>query len=189
MGTPLLTDLTFGQRSGRRHLAAAVLTGSQSTPHAGIVDRVTGRNDQAPSVHDVVGDRIRQAGQVYTRGRRGLVDALLDADRPRTIPSLLVDHPEMSQSSSYRNLFILEQVGVVQRISTSDGHALFELAEDLVGHHHHLICSVCGRVDDFTASPTLEASIESALSSAAQESGFRAAGHRLDLLGTCESCA
>lgn len=143
----------------------------------------------AAAVHDVVAERLRRAGQLYTRGRRQLVDALLATDRPSTIPELLAGHPGMAQSSSYRNLFILEQVGAVHRITTSDDHARFELAEDLVGHHHHLICGTCGRVDDFTVSPELEATLEAALTKAARSNGFRPAGHRLDLLGTCRTCA
>ena len=84
---------------------------------------------------------------------------------------------------------MLEQVGVVHRIVTSGEHARFELAEDLVGHHHHLICTECGRVDDFTVPATLEQSLESALAKAVSGTGFRSTAHRLDLMGTCEACS
>jgi len=72
---------------------------------------------------------------------------------------------------------------------TSDERARYELAEDLMGHHHHLICTSCGRVDDFTVSPQMERSLEGALERAVAGTGFRAAAHRLDVIGTCESCA
>ena len=52
----------------------------------------------------------------------------------------------------YRNLVVLEQAGVVRRVTSTDDFARYELAEDLTEHHHHLICSSCGTVDDFTAS-------------------------------------
>ena len=62
----------------------------------------------------------------------------------------------------YRNLVVLEQAGVVHRIVTNDEFARFELAEDLTGdHHHHLICSSCGAVEDVPASAGLEQSLQS----------------------------
>ena len=80
---------------------------------------------------------------------------------------------------------MLERAGVVRRIATTDEFARFELAEDLTEHHHHLICTVCGGVEDFTVSRQLERSLEAALAKATAGTGFTAEHHRLDLLGTC----
>jgi Fe2+ or Zn2+ uptake regulation protein len=52
---------------------------------------------------------------------------------------------------------------VVPRIVTADEFARYELAEALTGHHHHLICSACGRVEDVPASSVLEASLAEAV--------------------------
>ena len=95
----------------------------------------------------------------------------------------------MAQSSTYRNLAELERAGVVHRIVTSDEFARYELAEDLAGHHHHLICSSCGDVQDFTMSGALETDLGRALDSVAAEHGFAPEHHRLDLVGTCAGCA
>ena len=54
------------------------------------------------------------------------------------------------QSSAYRNLAVLEHAGVVRRVITEGEFARFELTEELTEHHHHLICSRCGRVEDVT---------------------------------------
>ena len=48
----------------------------------------------------------------------------------------------------YRNLTVLEDAGVISRVVTHDEWARFELAEDIGGHHHHLICEQCGTVRD-----------------------------------------
>jgi Fe2+ or Zn2+ uptake regulation protein len=141
------------------------------------------------SIDDVVTDRLRLVDQRYTSGRRRLIASLMAAPRPETIPELLERSPGLRQSSAYRNLHVLEQVGVVHRIVTSGEHARFELTEDLVGHHHHLICTDCGRVDDFTVPAKLERSLESALANAVSGTGFRSSSHRLDLIGTCETCS
>lgn len=139
-------------------------------------------------LHATAAERLRAGKQRYTASRRALVEALAAAERPGTIPELLGARPGLAQSSAYRNLALLEQVGVVRRIVTSDEHARFELAEDLTGHHHHLVCGTCGRVEDFTVSHKLERSLDTALAKVADGTGFQVDHHRLDLVGTCNSC-
>lgn len=133
--------------------------------------------------------RLRRAGQRYTLGRRELLELLSKASTPLTIPEILARRRDLAQSSVYRNLTVLEQAGLVQRIVTSDEWARFELAEDLTEHHHHLICSACGSVRDFTLKPRLERSIDDALNSVADGSEFTLHSHRLDLVGLCRDCA
>ena len=129
--------------------------------------------------------RLRQAGQRYTGNRMELVHLLAAADHPLTIPEILSGGRRMPQSSVYRNLTVLEEAGLVQRITTSDEWARFELAEDLTEHHHHQICTVCGEVRDFTLPTGLEGSIDQGLATIAAGNGFLMAHHRLDLVGTC----
>ena len=139
-------------------------------------------------LHDVVATRLRDAGQRYTTGRRAIVDRLQAAGQPLTIPEVLAGS-SLPQSSAYRNLAVLEQAGAVHRIVTSADFARYELAEDLTEHHHHLICSTCGTVEDFTAPPALERSLHKAVAEVEGATGFSAEHHRLDLLGTCKDCA
>src|SRR5205823_4955542 len=111
-------------------------------------------------LHATATMRLRADGQRYTTGRRAIVEVLERAERPLSIPQLIQGRDDLAQSSAYRNLAVLEQAGVVRRIVTNDEFARYELAEDLTEHHHHLICSACGAVDDFTVSPQLEADLE-----------------------------
>src|SRR4051794_41170303 len=133
-------------------------------------------------LHDAVASRLRSADQRYTSGRRRLVELLAEAPRPETIPDLLGRAPSLAQSSAYRNLVVLEEAGVAHRVVTSDERSRYELAEDLMGHHHHLICMACGKVDDFTVSSRLERTLGGALQRAVGGTGFRPAAHRLDVL-------
>ena len=119
-----------------------------------------------------------------------LVDVLAGAGRPLTIPDVLAARREFAQSSVYRNLVVLEQAGVVNRIVTNDEYARFELAEDLTGdHHHHLVCSSCGAVEDVPASAGLERSVHDAVAEIRRSTGFRTETHRIDLVGRCRNCA
>lgn len=135
-------------------------------------------------------ERLRIADQIYTSGRRRLIEMLAEVARPITIPELMGIHDGVSASTTYRNMAMFEEVGVVARIIGRGEHARFELTEDVMGHHHHhLICLSCGRVDDFTVPDTVEETIERALAKVASGSAFVTASHRLDLVGTCGGCA
>ena len=134
--------------------------------------------------------RLRRVNQRATTNRMELVNVLREATRPLTIPEILELRGGLAQSSVYRNLVILEQAGVVHRIVTNDEHARFELAEDLTGdHHHHLVCSMCGSVEDVPAPARLEASLSSAVADIDRDTGFTTQHHRIDLIGICASCA
>ena len=142
----------------------------------------------AEELHTTVSHRLRAAGLRYTRSRRQVVDVLAGADRPLTIPDILDQAECLAQSSAYRNLTELIDAGVVYRIVAGDEYSHFELAEDLTHHHHHLVCTRCGRVEDFVASEELEQNLHGALDDAASSSGFTVQHHRLDLVGTCADC-
>jgi Fur family transcriptional regulator, ferric uptake regulator len=143
---------------------------------------------RSADLHELAALRLNGLDQRYTRARRALVDVLAAADAPLAIPQLLDRDRALAQSSAYRNLTVLERAGVVHRIVTADEFARYELAEDLTGHHHHLICSACGDVRDVTMPPELESQLDHALGRIAGEHDFAADHHRLDLVGTCPSC-
>jgi Fur family ferric uptake transcriptional regulator len=51
------------------------------------------------------------------------------------------------------------------------------------GHHHHLVCTGCGTVADFTGCDL--AALEKRV---AGETGFVVDGHILELVGLCRDC-
>jgi Fur family ferric uptake transcriptional regulator len=140
-------------------------------------------------LHVEIAARLKRDGQRYTRNRRGLVEILRDAKQPQAIPDILRAKPELPQSSAYRNLTVLERSHVVRRVITGEDFAHFELVEDLTEHHHHLVCSNCGKVEDVQISSGLEQDMEQALDAVADQAGFTTVSHRLDLVGTCRNCA
>jgi Fe2+ or Zn2+ uptake regulation protein len=139
-------------------------------------------------VHTTVAERLGRAGLRYTSSRRRVVEVLAATDRPLTIPDILERDRSLAQSSTYRNLAELIAAGVVHRIVAGDEHGHYELSEDLTHHHHHLVCSRCGRVEDFSPSDDLEAALHDALARAAAAAGFSMERHRLDVVGTCPAC-
>jgi Fe2+ or Zn2+ uptake regulation protein len=145
-------------------------------------------DDGAGELHDAVARRLTRHGVRYTAHRRAIVAALRAAGQPLTIPEIVVAAPRVPQSSVYRNLAIFDEAGIVHRMAGAAGFAHYELAEELVGHHHHLVCSRCGTVADVTLPADAEADLERVLSGVAGRHGFSLASHRLDLVGDCNHC-
>jgi Fe2+ or Zn2+ uptake regulation protein len=141
-----------------------------------------------PEIHDQVGLRLSRADQRYTRLRRALVETLASAGRPLTIPEVLRSNPGLTQSSAYRNITVLIDAGAARRVTGADDHGRFELAEDLSGHHHHLVCGTCGKVSDIVPTPRLERALADAARAVADEDGFTVTDHRFDLFGVCADC-
>lgn len=140
-------------------------------------------------LHRTAEERLRGEGQRYTASRRALVDRLATGGRPLSITDLLGGRRRVPQSSAYRNLATLERAGVVRRVITEEDFARFELDERLTEHHHHLVCSNCGRIEDVTIPQALEGSIDETFDEVARRVGFASVGHRLDLIGLCDDCA
>jgi Fe2+ or Zn2+ uptake regulation protein len=140
-------------------------------------------------VREAVATRLRSVGQRLTANREALLDTLSSAPRPLTIPEILARREGLAQSSVYRNLVVLEDAGIVHRVVGADEFARWELAEDLTGHHHHLICASCGRVEDVPASAGLERSVAAAVAAITRTTGFHTQRHRVDLVGVCKRCA
>lgn len=132
--------------------------------------------------------QLSSINQRYTTNRRKLIGILQEATKPITINQILESNSDLAQSSVYRNLAVLEQAGLVVRIITNEDHAHYELAEHILDHHHHIICSPCGEILDFHLSAKIEKALEESLQKIADDFGFSIDRHRLDLLGTCGDC-
>jgi Fe2+ or Zn2+ uptake regulation protein len=145
---------------------------------------------RAPAeLHHTIESRLRGVGQRYTGRRRRLVDILARAGSPLPIREIVGRRRDLAVSSVYRNLADLELAGVVRRVITEEEHGRYELAEDLTGHHHHLLCSNCGRVEDVDLPAGFEQTLDRTLDRLARDAGFATVSHRLDLIGRCRDCS
>lgn len=140
-------------------------------------------------MHEIAVQRLDVINQRYSTRRKRLVDVLLQSPHPMTATDIVAIDAELPQSSVYRNLSVLESAGVVVKVLTNGDRAAFELAEDLKGHHHHLVCVGCGMVLDVEIPADIERVLTNGMSAVAQDNAFELQGHRLDLLGLCGQCS
>ena len=140
-----------------------------------------------PDLHDAVAARIKIGEGRYTRSRRRLVEVLLAAGQPLTVEEI-VEQSHLPLSSVYRNLAVLEDSGLVHRLAGHGDFARFELTEELVGHHDHLVCVICGAMTDVDLPQDLEQAFARALAALAERTGFELGSHRIDAIGRCSEC-
>lgn len=132
--------------------------------------------------------RLRLVHQRYTPQRRKIIEVLANVRHPLTIQDIRRHSNGLAQSSVYRNLVVLEEFGILTKVVTNGDIGRYELAEDLTGHHHHLICSQCGVVRDVVVPESLENDIDRVLRALSRREGFSLDHHRLDVFGRCSKC-
>jgi len=91
---------------------------------------------------------------------------------------LLHDTADIGLATVYRVLTQFEQAGLLMRHHFESGKAVFELNEG--GHHDHLVCMQCGRVEEF-----YDPEIEKRQLAVAKERGFAIHDHSLYLYADC----
>jgi Fur family ferric uptake transcriptional regulator len=92
---------------------------------------------------------------------------------------LLAEGEDIGLATVYRVLTQFEQAGLLQRHHFESGKAVFELNQG--GHHDHLVCLQCGRVEEF-----FDPEIEARQDRVAIERGFRIHGHSLHIYADCQ---
>ena len=144
--------------------------------------------DSLTELHSQISNRLAQHEHRYTRGRQRLVEVLAQAGQPMTLPDIVGADPKVARSSAYRNLDVLLRCGAIRRINSGGDYTHFELAEPLLGHHHHLICISCGSVEDVHLDSDIEHLVDKSLNEIASRTGFTPTHHSLDLHGLCSHC-
>lgn len=83
----------------------------------------------------------------------------------------------------YRTIELLHQLGILQRINFGDGRSRYELNQEEVHRHHHMVCIRCGQVEEFT-----EDLLDDLEGRILAEKGFQVVDHELKFYGICRLC-
>jgi len=133
---------------------------------------------------------------------RQLIAALRATGRRVTMPRLLVHRhlraanrhvtaeqvyaelaqqiPSLSAATVYDTLDLLDELGLIRRVSTPRGATTYDSRTD---DHHHLVCRACGRIED------LDADVDTAAAeNAARAAGFAPGFAQLTVSGLCSAC-
>ena len=126
---------------------------------------------------------LKESGLKATLPRRKILE-LFEASKVRHLSAedvynaLLAEGIDEGLATVYRVLTQFEQAGLLSRQHFETGKAIYELNQG--GHHDHLVCLQCGRVEEF-----YDAEIEKRQGDVARQRGFRLHGHSLALYADC----
>jgi Fur family ferric uptake transcriptional regulator len=98
--------------------------------------------------------------------------------------ALVSQRRRVSRASIYRILEELEQIGMVQRLDIGRGMMRYEAVRHGGGHHHHLVCDHCGRLQPFS-----DEGLERAIERLSDRVPMAVSEHEVVLRGACDSCA
>ena len=127
---------------------------------------------------------LKQKGLKLTPQRKLIIDAIHETEAHLTAEEIIAHvqarMPEVHKSTIYRTLELLEGAGCVFKSELGD-HSIYHHAEE--GHHHHLVCSRCGKTIE--CDEDLFTSVEGSL---VEKYGFRFDFNHLVMSGLCEEC-
>ena len=89
--------------------------------------------------------------------------------------------PYINKSTIYRTLELLSDLKLVTESNLGDGCIRYHAA--IKGHHHHLICHLCGKVIDLE-----ESTLEPLKATMLREYGFEADLRHMVISGVCSNC-
>jgi Fur family ferric uptake transcriptional regulator len=125
------------------------------------------------------------AGYRLTEPRRALAGMLARSAGHFTAEDLVAESRRarlgIARATIFRSLDILADLGVVERLDLLTGGHAFVACQP--AHHHHVVCSRCGRSNDIA-----DSGLATVIADVGRRSGYRIESHRLELFGLCPTC-
>lgn len=129
----------------------------------------------------VVQRQLARTGHRVTGPRRVLLETMAGLGDHFTAEQLQEHAVGVGRATVFRSLRLFQDLGVVCQVILDDGSTAYRLTSP--GHHHHVVCSQCGTVDDFAG-----CDIGDLLAELARRTGYDIEAHRLEVYGRCARC-
>ncbi len=128
---------------------------------------------------------LDQAGYRLTEPRRAVADLISGRAGHFTAADLIDEARDrrmgIGRATIFRALDLFTDLNVLERLDLPTGEHAYVPCEPV--HHHHVVCSRCGRTtgaDDH--------GLQAMVDEVARHTGYRIDEHRLELYGLCPSC-
>jgi Fe2+ or Zn2+ uptake regulation protein len=130
---------------------------------------------------DFIIERLELRGHRVTASRRRVLDAVLAQPAHFTVDDVLRSTRKVGRATVFRTMKLLQDLNLVCRILLDDGALHYRLSTR--GHHHHLVCVDCGRVEDFT-----KCDVAPLIRQLARATDYEIEAHWLEVYGRCQAC-
>ncbi len=147
---------------------------------------VVGTTRTAQQGRDTFRSYLREHNLPVTAQRLAIAEVLIGSARhlsAEEVAQALLERGERAGTATvYRTLDLLVRSGLVVERDFGEGFRRFEAARD-VPHHEHLLCTVCGAVQEFR-----DERLERMTTIIAEAHDFARQRHRLVIQGVCAAC-
>jgi Fur family transcriptional regulator, ferric uptake regulator len=130
-------------------------------------------------------ERLAGTGVRPTRQRMLVLETLAAEPHDATAQEIHARLRERGErvglATVYRALALLRERDVVDELAHRTGESCYRLCNP--GHHHHLVCSSCHRVEELE-----DCEIDGWIAKASRSHGFRPASHTVEVVGLCADC-
>lgn len=128
-------------------------------------------------------EMLQDAGYRATPGRIAILEALWKEKEPSTVVELKKRiRRRLDTVTLYRALETFANSGIIRRVDLQHGHAHYEMEKK---HHHHIVCTNCGLVEDVDCNT--EPFVKKIEKSAKKFSTIT--DHSMEFFGVCDGCA
>ncbi len=130
--------------------------------------------------------KLRGNGFRITTARKSIIE-ILSLKHDAVTLTELKKHLETrnvraDRTTIYREILFLKKQGTICEIPIGGGKKGYKICED--GHHHHLICIRCNKVEEVV----FKRGLSSQENEIAQKYNFKVLDHLLEFYGLCGSC-
>ena len=131
-------------------------------------------------------DVLQNEGLRYTSKRQIVWDEICRNDSHRDADEIYFkirqSGNKVSRATVYRTIDVLVKNNLVRKLKLGDGRNRYENKLE-TGHHDHIVCIQCGRIDEF-----MDENIERLQDEIAKEYQFKIVRHIHQLFGLCRDC-
>lgn len=129
--------------------------------------------------------KLKTDGHRITPIRGKILDVFSKAISPISAPDLqdsfALSKVNVNKTTIYRELDFLLKKTLINEVEFGDGKKRYELNN---GHHHHLICLNCKKIEDVD----LETDLSKEEAKIKKDTGFKIKSHSLEFFGYCKNC-
>lgn len=133
----------------------------------------------------VLQTNLHETHRRLTRPRQIVLDVVKKGQRHLTPAEIYQQakhtYPRLGLATVYRTLDLLVRLGYIQRIHLQEGCHSYAPIEQK--HGHHLVCSRCGRAEEFA-----DCEVEPLIQTLRAKTGYAIDVHVLELMGQCPAC-
>ncbi|MEE8347092.1 MAG: Fur family transcriptional regulator [Dehalococcoidia bacterium] len=130
---------------------------------------------------DSVVRRLEVQGHRITPARLAVIAAVVAHSGHFSVEHIVREASAAGRATVFRTMLLLTDMDIVCRVLLEDGSLRYRVSRS--GHHHHLVCTSCGNVQDLD-----ECAVAGLVREIAAANRYEIEGHWLEFYGRCAAC-